>query len=137
MTFLVVDEGYLLLFDWAILQILRSSAIFGVVMRSILVSILSLFLAIFLLILGNSLLSTLLVLRGVTEGFSGQYLGILTSAYFLGAFVATLLASNMIKRMGHIRCFTFCTAMLGCSVLAYVLFTSPLPWLFIRFFTLW
>lgn len=135
MTFLVVDEGYLLLFDWAILQILRSSAIFGVVMRSILVSILSLFLAIFLLILGNSLLSTLLVLRGVTEGFSGQYLGILTSAYFLGAFVATLLASNMIKRMGHIRCFTFCTAMLGCSVLAYVLFTSPLPWLFIRFFT--
>ena len=104
-------------------------------MRSILVSILSLFLAIFLLLLGNSLLSTLLVLRGVSEGFSGQYLGFLTSVYFLGAFVATLMAPSMIKRMGHIRCFTFCTAMLGCSVLAYVLFTSPLPWLFIRFFT--
>jgi MFS family permease len=104
-------------------------------MRSILVSILALFLAIFLLLLGNSLLTTLLVLRGVSEGFSGQFLGILTSVYFLGAFVATLLASNMIKRMGHIRCFTFCTALLGCSVLAYVLFVSPVAWLFIRFFT--
>ena len=104
-------------------------------MRSILVSILALFLAIFLLLLGNSLLTTLLVLRGVSEGFSGQFLGILTSVYFLGAFVATLFASNMIKRMGHIRCFTFCTALLGCSVLAYVLFVSPVTWLFIRFFT--
>ena len=54
-------------------------------MRSILVSIMALFLAIFLLLLGNSLLSTLLILRGVAEGFSGKFLGILTSAYFLGA----------------------------------------------------
>lgn len=104
-------------------------------MRSILVSIMALFLGICLLLLGNSLLSTLLVLRGVAEGFSGQYLGILTSVYFLGAFVATLMASTMIKRMGHIRCFTFCTALLGCSILAYVLIISPIAWLIIRFFT--
>lgn len=104
-------------------------------MRSILASILALFLAIFLLLLGNSLLSTLLILRGVAEGYSGQFLGILTSVYFLGAFVATLMASSLIKRMGHIRCFTFCTAMLGCGVLAYVLFLSPAAWLFIRFIT--
>lgn len=104
-------------------------------MRSILVSIMALFLGICLLLLGNSLLSTLLVLRGVAEGFSGQYLGILTSVYFLGALVATLMASTMIKRMGHIRCFTFCTALLGCSILAYVLIISPAAWLFIRFFT--
>jgi MFS family permease len=95
----------------------------------------SLFLAIFLLLLGNSLLSTLLVLRGVAEGFSGKYLGLLTSVYFLGAFVATLVASKMIKRMGHIRCFTFCTALVGASVLAYVIVISPLAWLIIRFFT--
>ncbi|WP_339724436.1 MFS transporter [uncultured Paraglaciecola sp.] len=104
-------------------------------MRSILVSIMALFLAIFLLLLGNSLLSTLLVLRGVAEGFSGKFLGILTSVYFLGAFVATLLASKMIKRMGHIRCFTFCTALLGCCTLVYTLFISPYAWLIIRFVT--
>ncbi|WP_028669205.1 MFS transporter [Saccharospirillum impatiens] len=104
-------------------------------MRSILVSIMALFLGICLLLLGNSLLSTLLVLRGVAEGFSGQYLGIMTSVYFLGALVATLMASTMIKRMGHIRCFTFCTALLGCSILAYVLIISPVAWLVIRFFT--
>jgi MFS family permease len=104
-------------------------------MRSILVSIMALFIAIFLLLLGNSLLSTLLILRGVAEGFSDQFLGILTSVYFLGAFVATLFAAKMIKRMGHIRCFTFCTALLGCSTLAYILVISPYAWLVIRFLT--
>jgi MFS family permease len=102
-------------------------------MRSVLMPIISLFLAIFLLLLGNSLLSTLLVLRGVAEGFTAQFLGMLTSVYFFGAFIATLVASTMIKRMGHIRCFTFCTALLGCSVLTYVLFLSPVAWLIIRF----
>jgi MFS family permease len=95
----------------------------------------ALFLGIFLLLLGNSLLSTLLILRGVAEGFSGKFLGVLTSVYFLGAFVATLMASGMIKRMGHIRCFTFCTALLGCCTLAYALAVSPFAWLIIRFFT--
>lgn len=104
-------------------------------MRSILLSIMALFVAIFLLLLGNSLLSTLLILRGLAEGFSDKFLGVLTSVYFLGAFVATLLASKMIKRMGHIRCFTFCTALLGCSALAYLLFVSAYTWLFIRFCT--
>jgi MFS family permease len=104
-------------------------------MRSILISITALFLAIFLLLLGNSLLSTLLILRGIAEGFSGKFLGILTSVYFLGAFIATLMASKMIKRMGHIRCFTFCTALLGCCTLAYALIISPYAWLIIRFAT--
>jgi len=104
-------------------------------MRSILVSIMALFLGICLLLLGNSLLSTLLVLRGVAEGFSGQFLGIMTSVYFLGALIATLLAPALIKRMGHIRCFAFCTALLACSILAYVMLINPLAWLIIRFVT--
>jgi MFS family permease len=104
-------------------------------MRSILVSILALFFAVFLLLLGNGLLGTLLVLRGVAEGFSDKFLGVLTSVYFFGALVATLVASKMIKRMGHIRCFTFSTALLGCSTLAYTLFLSPYAWLMIRFLT--
>jgi len=104
-------------------------------MRTILLSIMALFVAIFLLLLGNSLLTTLLILRGIGEGFSDKYLGVLTSVYFLGAFVATLMASRMIKRMGHIRCFTFCTALLGSSTLAYVMFVSEYVWLFIRFLT--
>ena len=104
-------------------------------MHSILLSIMALFLAVFLLLLGNSLLSTLLILRGIAEGFSGKFLGILTSVYFLGAVVATLMASEMIKRMGHIRCFTFCNALLGCCTLSYTLFISPYAWLVTRFAT--
>ena len=112
-----------------------SSTGFHSFMRSILISIMALFAGIFLLLLGNSLLSTLLVLRGVAEGFSGKFLGILTSVYFLGAFVATLMASKLITRMGHIRCFTFCTALIACCALAYALFISQYAWLLIRFVT--
>ena len=104
-------------------------------MRSILASIMALFLGLCLLLLGNSLLSTLLVLRGVAENFSGQYLGFLTSVYFFGAFVGTLLAAKLIIRMGHIRCFTFSTALLGCCILAHVLIIEPYSWLIFRFLT--
>ena len=104
-------------------------------MGSILRSITALFLGICFLILGNGLLSTLLILRGVNEGFSEQFLGLLTSAYFLGALFGTQYASNLIRRMGHIRCFTFCAALLACSILAYVLLLSPAAWLVIRLFT--
>ncbi|MHA7880280.1 MAG: MFS transporter [Saccharospirillum sp.] len=104
-------------------------------MRSILLSILALFVGVSLLLLGNSLLSTLLILRGVSEGFSEQFLGFLTSSYFLGALIGTQFASNLIKRMGHIRCFTFSTALLACSILAYVLMVSPAAWLVVRFAT--
>ncbi len=104
-------------------------------MGSILRSITALFLGICFLILGNSLLSTLLILRGIGEGFSEQFLGLLTSSYFLGALFGTQFASNLIRRMGHIRCFTFSAAMLSCSALAYVLILSPEVWLVIRLFT--
>ena len=95
----------------------------------------ALFSSIFLLLLGNSLLSTLLILKGVEQGFSGKFFGVLTSVYFLGALIATVMASTLIKRMGHIKCFTFCTALLGCSILAYIVHVSPLSWLIIRFLT--
>lgn len=104
-------------------------------MGSILRSITALCFGICFLILGNGLLGTLLILRGINEGFSEQYLGLLTSAYFLGALFGTQFASNLIRRMGHIRCFTFSAAMLSCSILAYVLLVSAEAWLVVRLFT--
>lgn len=104
-------------------------------MGSILKSITALFLGVCCLLLGNSLLSTLLILRGVGAGFSEQYLGGLTSVYFLGALFGTQFAGRLIQRMGHIRCFTFCAALLSCSILLYVLVQQPAAWLVIRLFT--
>lgn len=104
-------------------------------MRSILLSIAALFLGVSTLLLGNSLLSTLLIIRGVNEGFSEQFLGLLTSSYFLGALLGTLLAANLIHRMGHIRCFTFCASLLASGTLLYGLLIHPLAWLVIRLVT--
>ena len=104
-------------------------------MRSILVSITALFAGLCLLLMGNSLLSTLLVIRGINEHFSEQFLGFLTSSYYLGALLGTWLAGRMIRQMGHIRCFTFCASLLACGTLLYGLLLSPTIWLVIRLFT--
>lgn len=104
-------------------------------MRSILLSITALFFGLCLLLMGNSLLSTLLVIRGVSEGFSEQFLGLLSSSYYLGALLGTWLSARMIRQMGHIRCFTFCAALLACGTLLYVLLLSPIAWLIIRLLT--
>ena len=104
-------------------------------MRSILLSITALFFGLCLLLMGNSLLSTLLVIRGVSEGFSEQFLGLLSSSYYLGALLGTWLSARMIRQMGHIRCFTFCAALLASGTLLYVLLLSPLAWLIIRLLT--
>jgi len=85
--------------------------------------------------MGNSLLSTLLVIRGVSEGFSEQFLGLLSSSYYLGALLGTWFAGRLIRQMGHIRCFTFCAAMLSCGTVLYVLLLSPVAWMIIRLLT--
>ncbi|PTY38394.1 hypothetical protein BGP77_11820 [Saccharospirillum sp. MSK14-1] len=104
-------------------------------MRSILLSITALFFGLALLLMGNSLLSTLLVIRGVSEGFSEQFLGLLSSSYYLGALLGTWFAGRMIRQMGHIRCFTFCAALLSCGTVLYVLLLSPVAWMIIRLLT--
>lgn len=104
-------------------------------MRSILLSITALFFGLALLLMGNSLLSTLLVIRGVSEGFSEQFLGLLSSSYYLGALLGTWFAGRMIRQMGHIRCFTFCAALLSCGAVFYVLLLSPVAWMIIRLST--
>lgn len=104
-------------------------------MGHILRSITAVFFGISFLVLGNGLLSTLITLRGVQEGFSEQLLGLLTSAYFLGALIGTQSASRLIRRMGHIRCFTFTAALLACCTLIYVLLLFPVVWLVVRLIT--
>jgi len=81
-----------------------------------------------LLLLGTGLLNTLLALRGVQEGFSDSSMGLIMSGYFAGYFIGTFLALPLIKRMGHIRAFAFCAALVSCSVLLHELFINQIAW---------
>ncbi|MCA6063663.1 MFS transporter [Thalassolituus marinus] len=81
-----------------------------------------------LLLLGTGLLNTLLALRGASEGYSDTTMGLIMSGYFVGFFLGTYLALPLISRMGHIRAFAFCAALVASSVLLHVLVVDPIAW---------
>ena len=94
-------------------------------MIRLLVPIGALLTGIALLLLGTGLLNTLLALRGSAEGFADQTLGLLGSAYFAGFILGTWLCPRLIRRMGHVRSFTFLAAAEAACVLIHVLWIEP------------
>ena len=95
----------------------------------------SLLIGVALLLLGGGLLNTLLALRGGMEGFSDGTMGFVMSGYFIGFFVGIYLALPLIRRIGHIRAFALCAAVMSCSALLHILIVDPWAWLAIRVLT--
>ena len=98
-------------------------------------SISALLLGIALLLLGNGLLTTLITLRGSAEGLSDGILGLLTSAYFGGFLLGVYISPRLVQRIGHIRAFAFCAALLAACGLSYGLWVAPAAWLGLRVLT--
>lgn len=88
-----------------------------------------------LLLLGNGLLNTLLAVRGNLEGYSDSMMGFIMSGYFVGFFIGTFLAIPLISRIGYIRTFAFCAALISSSALLHVLFVNPYFWMTLRVMT--
>ena len=88
-----------------------------------------------LLLLGVGLLNTLLPMRGALEGYSAQLLGVVMSCYFIGFLLGTWWAPRLIRRIGHIRSFACCAALVACTALLYVLLLNPWWWLLLRILT--
>lgn len=101
-------------------------------MISRLFTISALLLGIALLLLGNGLLTTLIVLRGSAEGLGDGTLGLISSAYFAGFLIGIYLAPRLVRRIGHIRAFAFCAALLAACGLSYGLWVQPAAWLGLR-----
>ena len=87
------------------------------------------------LLLGIGLLNTLLPIRGGEAGYSGTLLGIITSCYFVGFLLGTFLGPRLIRRIGHIRAFAFCAAIVACCCLLYGLWLNPYVWMLLRVLT--
>lgn len=85
-----------------------------------------------LLLLGSGLLGTLLGVRGSIEGYDDQVLGLIMSGYFLGFFLGTFFAPAAIRRMGHIRAFSFFGALFASSVLLHAIWIDPVAWGLLR-----
>ncbi len=95
----------------------------------------SLLLGVALLLLGNGLLGTLIAVRGGIEGFGSQTLGILGAMYFVGFLAGTYLGPAMIRRVGHVRAFSFFTASIACAVLLHEMLPVAWVWGLLRIVT--
>ncbi|HEC73444.1 MAG TPA: MFS transporter [Methylophaga aminisulfidivorans] len=87
-----------------------------------------------LLLLGNGLISTLLTLRGTSEGFSSIVMGAIMSAYFIGFICGTWVSGRLIRRMGHIRTFAFCASVCATTTLMHIMIIDAWVWAGLRFF---
>ncbi len=92
----------------------------------------SLLLGTVVLLLGVGLLNTLIPLRGQSLGFSVTMVGALTSVYYVGYFIGTFTLPPMIHRIGHIRAFAFCTALVAALVLLQAIGSAYWLWLVLR-----
>ncbi len=85
-----------------------------------------------LLVTGSGLLGTLLALRGGSEGFDAATMGWIMSSYFLGFALGTWAAPPLVARLGHVRCFAFCSAAATAAVLLHPLLVDPVAWALLR-----
>lgn len=84
------------------------------------------------LLMGVSLLHTHIALQGRGLGFSVAMIGVLTSAYYSGFLVGTYTIPQLTHRIGHIRTFAFCAALLTLVVLVQALDPAYGVWLVLR-----
>ncbi|MGH8233293.1 MAG: MFS transporter [Rhodanobacteraceae bacterium] len=84
------------------------------------------------LLMGVGLLHTHIALQGHALGFSVAMIGVLTSAYYTGFLVGTYTVPRLAHRIGHIRTFAFCTALVAVVVLVQALDPAYGVWLVLR-----
>lgn len=101
-------------------------------MIALLLPLAALFAGVALLLAGSGLLGTLLALRGSAQGFGTQTLGLVMSGYFVGFFLGTWLAPPLIRRLGHIRAFSFLAALCAAAILLHPIWPRPSAWFLLR-----
>jgi len=84
------------------------------------------------LLMGVGLLHTHIALEGRALGFSVAMIGVLTSAYYAGFLLGTYTIPRLTHRIGHIRTFAFCTALVAVVVLVQALDPVYGVWLVLR-----
>lgn len=104
-------------------------------MISVVLPLTALLAGVALLLAGSGLLGTLLAVRGGLEGFDEQTLGLVMSGYFAGFFLGTYAAPPLIRRIGHVRAFAFCTGLCAIAVLVHPLWVDPWAWFGLRVVT--
>jgi MFS family permease len=88
--------------------------------------------AVFLLVTGNGVLSTLIPVRALIEGFSDIAIGLIGSAYFAGMLAGSLGVPWVVLRIGQVRAFTICVLMGSIAIQALPALITPWTWILAR-----
>ncbi len=85
-----------------------------------------------LLQVGNGVQGTLLGIRGALEGFSTGQMSLVMSGYFLGFLGGSLIAPELIRRVGHLRVFAALGSLISAVLILYPSMTDPWIWVGLR-----
>ncbi|CAN1569122.1 ProP Permeases of the major facilitator superfamily [Paracoccaceae bacterium] len=91
-----------------------------------------LLMGVMLLMVGNGVQGTLLGIRGNTEGFSTYQLSYVMSAYFLGFLFGSLVAPQMIRKVGHVRVFAALGSFISAILVIYPVYPDWIVWTVLR-----
>ena len=91
-----------------------------------------LFLGLLFLMLGNGMQGTLLGIRGGYEGFSTGEMSVVMSAYFAGFLVASRIAPELIRKVGHVRVFAALGSFISAILILFPTVTEPWAWVALR-----
>lgn len=100
--------------------------------KSVLLTISSLFLAITFLAIGYGMIITYIGLYLQQIGTSNLAIGLINSAFFLGAMASSIFSQKIISTFGHIRSFATFAALMVVSFLLHALFLNEFFWGILR-----
>ncbi len=96
-------------------------------------SVWPLFIGVALLQLGHGLQGSLVSLEAVNASFSETVTGFIMSGFYIGMLVSSMLAPNIISRVGHIRVFAAFASMVSTAILLVPLWVDAVWWFCMRF----
>lgn len=101
-------------------------------LRQALLPISSLFVSIAFLATGYGMLMTYIGLYLKLAGLSEMVIGLINSAFFLGALLAAVFSQKLIVTVGHARSFSAFSALMVIAFLGHTLFYDPFLWAGLR-----
>jgi len=98
----------------------------------VMLCIMALFLSLTLLILGNSMLGTLLAVRMELESYNATVSGMVLACYSVGFVLGSIFCIRVVNRVGHIRAFATFGAVATAAVMIHSLHQSVPGWMILR-----
>ena len=92
----------------------------------------SLFLAVAIGVTANGFQGILVPVSAGDFGMNHLAVSMMSSAFYVGYFIGTLLAVRLVTRVGHIRSYSVLASIVSAASLAFVLTQSETMWIFLR-----